>query len=111
MIDPASVPEVTSDENLARFVLQRSHIRKSNDTIKPDAFIPHPHRELSVPRHLLATEDELWSVGRAVAAVTGKTLHGRGDIRAGVCLAQQLMVNARPTQGDAFDDDRSFSTD
>lgn len=51
MIDPANVPEVGPDEALARFVLHGSHIRRSNQTVKPDAFIPHPYRDLSVTRH------------------------------------------------------------
>jgi hypothetical protein len=96
MIDPENVPEVGDDETLARYVLHSNHIRRTSQTVKPDAFIPHPHGELSVTRHLLMTEDELWAVGRAVAAATIKTLHGRADIRMAVCLAQQLTVRAAP---------------
>ena len=88
-------------ELLARFVLQSSHIRSSNQTVKPDAFIPHPHRDLSVTRHLLATEMELWSVGEDVAAVTGKSLYGRSDIQADICLAQQLSVRPAPIDGNS----------
>jgi hypothetical protein len=33
---------VTSDEQLARFILSSNWIRKSDQTVKPDAFIPHP---------------------------------------------------------------------
>ena len=97
MIDPINVPQVGSEETVARYVLQSSHIRRSNQTVKPDAFIPHPHRDLSVTRHLLATEDELWAVGRDVAAASGKVLYGRGDIPVSICLAQQLAVRAAPT--------------
>jgi hypothetical protein len=96
MIDPANVPDVDSEEPLARFILQSGHIRTSSRTLKPDAFMPHPYHELSVTRHLQATEDEIWSVGKDVANANGKTMHGRGDIRAAVCLAQQLRVNADP---------------
>ena len=96
MIDPAYVPDVASEESLARFILQSGHIRTSSRTLKPDAFMPHPHNELSVTRHLHATADEIWSVGADIASATGKTLYGRGDIRASVCLDQQLRVNADP---------------
>ncbi|MBI1902177.1 MAG: hypothetical protein HYS13_13840 [Planctomycetia bacterium] len=97
MIDPANVPAVGTEKLLARYVLQRSHIRRSNQTVKPDAFMPHPHTDMSVTRHWSATEAELWSVGEAVADASGKTLHGRGDIRAEICVGQALSVIADPT--------------
>jgi hypothetical protein len=97
MIDPANVPEVATNEMLARYVLHSSHIRRSNQTAKQDAFVPHPRRDLSVTRHLSATEDELWSVGEDVAATIGKTLYGRGDVPTTTCLAQNLIVKASPT--------------
>ena len=63
MIDPAHVPDVAAEELLARYVLQGSHVRNSNQTVKPDAFIPHPYSDLSVTRHLQATADEIWAAG------------------------------------------------
>lgn len=96
MIDPSNVPPVGADELLARFVLQRSHIRSSDRTIKPDALIPHPRADLSVTRHLMATEVELWSVGQDVANTRGKTLYGRGDFSAVMCANQRLVVQAAP---------------
>ncbi|MBI3860671.1 MAG: hypothetical protein HY290_02115 [Planctomycetia bacterium] len=97
MIDQANVPDVGAEETLARYVVHSSHIRRSNQTLKPDTFIPHPYRDLSVTRHLLAIEEELWSVGEDVADASGKTLYGRGDIRVTVCTGQQLLVQAKPT--------------
>ncbi len=79
MIDPADVPPVDGDKLLARFVLQRSHVR-ADQTVKPDAFIPHPHHELSVTRHRSATPAEIWMAGQAVADVRAKTLYGRADV-------------------------------
>lgn len=99
MIDPANVPEVATGEMLARYVLHSSHIRRSDQTIKQDAFVPHPYPNLSVTRHLLANESELWSVGDNVAAACGKTLYGRGDASTTVCLGQNLTVNASPITG------------
>lgn len=99
MIDPASVPPVKSHELLARFVLYRGHIRSSAGTLKPDAFVPHPYMELSVTRLLRATDDELWAVGRAVASVQSKTLHGRGDIAAFDCEQQGLSMQPDPVDG------------
>ena len=53
-----------------------------------------PHRDLSVTRHASATQSELWAVGENVAAACDKRLHGRGDVSARVCLAQDLTVVA-----------------
>jgi hypothetical protein len=96
MIDPTNVPDVAADETLARYILQRSHMRPSDRSLKPDAFMPPPDLELSVTRHLSATEDELWSVGEDVAVATGKILYGRGDVQTFVCLDHTLVVHAAP---------------
>ena len=98
MIDRAAVPDVADDEALARFVLQSKHFRRSNMTVKPDAFVPHPDVKLSVSRHLHATEDELWSIGQSVAREIGKTLYGRADILASDCKRQNLAVRAAPVE-------------
>jgi hypothetical protein len=99
MIDPANVPEVAPSETLARFILYGKHIRPSDQTLKPDAFMPHPYLDLSVTRHLLASEDELWTVGQGIAELQGRPLHGRGDIRADTCDAEGLRVQADPVEG------------
>src|SRR5688500_2945448 len=91
MIDPAHGPDIGSDEVLARYVLQSSHIR-SNQTVKPNAFVPHPYEDLSVTRHLMATEDEIWSAGETVAMQTEKTLYGRADVIASEYLARRLIL-------------------
>lgn len=96
MIDAQNVPAVSPDEMLARYILHSSHIRRSNQTVKPDAFIPHPYTDLSVTRHRAATEAELWAAGAAVATETQKTLYGRADVRASVALGQRLTVTAKP---------------
>ena len=96
MIDPNNVPDVAADEMLARFILQRSHIRPSDRSVKPDAFMPPSDLELSVTRHLSATEEELWSVGEDVAVATCKTLYGRGDVQTFVYLDQKLVMHAAP---------------
>lgn len=101
MIDPHNVPAVGADETLARFVLSSRHIRGSDETIKPDAFIPHPHTELSVTRHRDATQDEVWGAGRSVAESQQRTLHGRGDVAATAFLRQELCIEAAPVLGHA----------
>ncbi|RMF85055.1 MAG: hypothetical protein D6744_02060 [Planctomycetota bacterium] len=101
MIDPRDVPDVEPEEMLARFILSRRHIRRGDDTIKPDAFVPHPRDELSVTRHRDATDDEVWDAGWAVAEVQRRTLYGRGDVGVAAFLEQGLSVDAAPVIGDA----------
>jgi hypothetical protein len=96
MIDPDNVPDVEDSEWLARYVLQSSHYRKSDRTVKPDLFIPHPYQDLSVTRHRDATETELWRVGQNVADTIGKNLHGRADIQAKDCQEGSLQVVKKP---------------
>lgn len=106
MIDPDNVPDVGIDETVARYILQRSHIRSSNQTVKQDAFIPNQNQELSVTRHLLASDEELWAIGESVASSTCKSLYGRGDVRtsqvaavSSMCVAERLVVRAAPISG------------
>lgn len=99
MLDSASVPEVTGDELLARFIYQSSHIRRSDETVKPNAFLPPANLLCSVTRHLQATEDELWSVGHEGARQRGATLHGRADLQSEVCTRHGLKVLKAPVQG------------
>lgn len=96
MLNPAvKLPDVDPSELLARFVLFGSHIR-NNQTVKPDVFIPYPHRDLSVTRHLEATELELWIAGEEVALSRSKPLLGRADTAAHICLGQKLTVVPDP---------------
>lgn len=96
MFDPSQVPPVAADELLARFVLFSRHVRGPDNTVKPDAFIPHPHVELSVTRHREATDDELWNEGKRVADIRSVTLHGRADVPVTAFAAENLNVVAKP---------------
>ena len=62
-------------------MLFRSH-KRANKTLKANAFLPAPNGELSVTRHIDATEEELWSLGEKVASARKppKELYGRGDV-------------------------------
>lgn len=95
MIDPGDVPPVEQTELLSRYVMQSGHFR-SDHTIKPNLFIPHPHQELSVTRHRDATEKELWSVGTNVADQQQRTLYGKAVILTSDCIVASLQVVAKP---------------
>ncbi len=95
MLDPENIPPVEETELLARYVMQSSLFR-SDRTIKPNLFIPHPYQELSVTRHRGATEAEIWQAGFNVATQQQKTLYGRSDILTQDCLIDSLQVTAKP---------------
>jgi len=95
MIDPEHVPEVTSDEELARFIFYRNRVRQDG-TVKPDALIPHPYPDTSVTRHLDATDVEVWRVGQEIGSQSSKTLQGRADLKANDCQSNGLGVSADP---------------
>jgi hypothetical protein len=78
--------EVSPDEILARFIKSRHWIRSSDNSVKPDAFIPPQDMNLSVTRHIGLSEEQLWTAGRdVVAKLAEKTpaeLVGRADFAA-----------------------------
>jgi len=95
MSNGGTVPPVESNEWLARFILNRIHLRQDR-TVRQDAFIPHPWPDLSVTRHLQLTQTELWKIGQDVAREVGKTLHGRANVQAFAFQRQELRVVEAP---------------
>lgn len=81
---------------LARFILYSRHVRASDNTVRPEAFMPHPLIELSMTRHREATPEELWKEGSRVAAIRAATLYGRADVCETAFAAEQLTVLAKP---------------
>ncbi len=96
MLDPNQVPPVAANELLARFIVSSSQIRKSDHTVKPDAFMPHPRVETSLTRHRETTVEEIWLEGERVAAIRQATLHGRADVRTSAFIDEDLTVEAKP---------------
>ena len=97
MIDANHVPDVSDDEILARYAMQSSHFRRSDQTAKPELFMPHPYQELSLTRYLDATIEEVLAVGEEIARKQNKTLYGRADIQSIKCKVISLQVVKDPT--------------
>ena len=96
MLDLANVPDVDSQEMLARYVFSKSHISREKRRIKPNAFMPPMNLELSVTRHRDTTEAEIWTIGDDTAAKTNRTLYARGDVLTATYCSQKLQVLAAP---------------
>jgi len=92
MTDIPALPPVSEDEWMARFILFRHWIRKSDLRVRPDAFIPHPYPDLSVTRHMDLSEAELWQIGQAIADKRPATLYGRADLRAKSVIKKSLRI-------------------
>ena len=93
MSDEAHPPPVADEEQLARFVLFSRWVRTSDQTVRPDAFVPYPWPDLSVTRHLELSEAELWQIGQGVADQRpDATLYGRADLQALTVRWQSLVI-------------------
>ena len=87
---------VKNSELLARFITSSKWFRPSNQTVKQDAFIPHPYPDLSVTRHKSLSKQEIWKVGQEISDARPATLYGRADISAEDVRKQKLSVEPRP---------------
>jgi hypothetical protein len=85
-----------AEELLARFITSSGWIRKSDQTVKQDAFIPHPYPDLSVTRHKDLSAERLWCIGQGIADSRPATLYGRADVAAQHVRRLKLQVEARP---------------
>ena len=97
MIDANHVPDVSEDEILARYAMQSNYFRSSDQTAKPELFMPHPYQELSLTRYLDATIEEVLALGEETAKGLNKTFYGRADIQAITCKVGSLQVVKDPT--------------
>ncbi len=95
MSNGGTLPTVDLGEWVARFVHYQRYIRQ-DQTIRPDAFIPHPYPDLSVTRHLQLSETQIWKIGRNVARQIGQPLRGRADVQVSVFQRQELRVVEAP---------------
>lgn len=89
---------VAADEVLARFLLSSRQFSREFRRAKADAFIPHPHAELSAFRTNDLTDEAIWSLGLTVAEPSGKTLHGRAELVCGAVrdLGFEVVVDEPP---------------
>lgn len=90
--------ELGPEESLARFIMVSRNIR-ADGTVKPEAFVPYKHVELSVTRHHGWTESMMWASGQRVAEERGKPLQGRADFNVDDALKVELRVLKAPLEG------------
>src|SRR5260221_8586455 len=88
---------VADSELLARFVTSSRWIRSSDNTVKQDAFIPHPYPDLSVTRHKDLYQEQIWRIGIAIANARTVALYGRAEIYCPSVRRPKLFVEPQPT--------------
>lgn len=104
MLDPDDLPDVEPNELTARFIATKQHLNRSTDppTIKPNAYMPRENEEgVSITRLVQISDDEVWEIGRNMAAnrTPPRTLRGRADVLVATFLGQGLDVKPVPVDG------------
>ena len=85
-------------ETLGRYIVERNHIRTSNQTVKHNAFMPPAHGRLSVFRTTGLAENDVWQLGHDyVAPVRGKPILARADLNSLTVYKEELTVVATLT--------------
>ncbi|MDE0403968.1 MAG: hypothetical protein OXI53_01480 [Nitrospira sp.] len=99
-----SMSEVSPEERITRYILNRRHIKPEKGEIKVDAFLPTkpkpelPERQTSVYRTINCEETEIWSIGAQHVENPGKKrfVLGRGDLLAQTVYSQDLHIVPHP---------------
>ena len=87
--------DISPSEPLARFLYQRNHMNKKKTMIKPAAFMPNPKStklSISVFRIFKLPINQIWKIGTDVGKQSGRTLYGRGDVKAFVVTENKLQI-------------------
>jgi hypothetical protein len=92
---------IKDDELLARFILNKRWIRRTDSTPRPDAFIPPSDLNLSVTRHKGLSEKDIWRLGKNIADTVAQKrvnvkLEGRADLQVNDVHNHTLNVEAHP---------------
>ena len=104
MLDPENLPEVESYELTARFIAEKRHLYLNTNppTIRPNAYMPRKNEKgVSVTRLVQITDNEVWEIGRSMAAnrTPPRTLRGRADVLVATFQGQGLEVYPVPEEG------------
>ena len=93
---PDLLTKIKDNEKLARFLVFKRWVR-SDKTVKPEAFIPHPYPNLSVTRHIGLSDSNIWEIGNDVANRRSLPLLGRADFQVTIIKKQKLSITPDPS--------------
>lgn len=84
---------ISEDEDITRFINQKSYFRSSDKTARHNAFMPNKYGETSVYRIIGITDFVIYEIGKKfVAEKQGKPLIGRADLSVSEILKCRLKV-------------------
>ena len=84
-------------EALARFIVEKAHIKPSTNTVRHNAFMPPSNSRLSVYWISGIGDAEIWTIGTThVAPARGKPLLGRADLNSLHVYEESLRVEIVP---------------
>lgn len=96
--------DVSPEERISRYILNKRHIKPEKGEIKADAFLPTkpkpelPERRTSVYRTINCEEAEIWSIGDRYVENREKNrfILARGDLLAQTVYSQDLRIVPHP---------------
>ena len=99
-----STSDVSAEERITRYILNKRHFNREKGEIKVAAFLPTkprpelPERQTSVYRTINCEEIEIWSIGEQYVANPGKNrfVLARGDLLAQTVYSQDLRIVPHP---------------
>lgn len=90
--------QVIPEERLSRFLLDKRHIRSSNNTVRFNAFLPPISGKLSVYRTSEQNDTAIWEIGHIFVEIPRqKQLIGRADLAAATVISSGLSVEPETT--------------
>jgi hypothetical protein len=96
---PVRSTQTAADEhsNLARFIFQDAHCKRSIAKPKPNAFLPHPpNLKISALWRDQLPEAEIWTIGDLLGANRGKPPLARADFNLAAVREAKLSAEADP---------------
>lgn len=85
---------VGTEERIFRFLFSKRWFAVTTQRVKPDAFIPHPHVELSVSCTEGLDDSVLWELGKQTTEnrADQPKLHGRANLKEKTIFSQDLKI-------------------
>lgn len=85
---------VQSSEVLSRYIFAKDHYSAADHRVMYTAFMPRSDDlRVSVFRTSQLAEHSVWSIGESVGKLSGRILHGRGDIIVAEVRRQSLDID------------------
>ena len=86
------MPQVLLEETLTRYITQRNHIRRFNNTVRHSAFLPNREGKTSIFRTSNTTNEAIWDIGNRYVVPSRGPILGRADLTANIVIEKDLQI-------------------